>query len=437
MLTSIRRLTNGPKQDDMLYDAGERADEAFDQPSYDLPTPTFFPDAFREMPVGRLADRYRSVREVSPPQPVVSRRPGQSRALQPYPVRAGRYTPDLEEMFAPSEIPARRPTQAPSQTRATIRADRPRQSGMFLVAGIAAVVVGGGLGYTTTKLSHRDITFASVAAAAQPPASASIVAMTAAQPLAAAIGRKTIAMTRLDVADVSGGLNSMIPLALHAEAPNGGRDIILKLSGLPKSAYLTAGARVNDGDWQLTSADASNVKLVVPRADAPRFNVAVTAVESKTGEMAAPPKEMTVAITGDAGVEMVPASAAPSTAKVSAPAANSEGATAIPAPSQQLASTAPAPRTEAENLVSKGDILLKSGDLAMARQFYERAYAEGAKASAALGAARTFDPIIYAQLKVQGLQPDPQQAMDWYERAKAEGNVQAAAAIDALKNTAP
>jgi TPR repeat protein len=127
---------------------------------------------------------------------------------------------------------------------------------------------------------------------------------------------------------------------------------------------------------------------------------------------------------------MVPASAPPAIAKGSMPGSADE------TPAVQQVSAA-SPQPAAQNLVSKGDILLKSGDLAMARQFYERAYAEGARASAAMGTARTFDPVVYAQLKVQGMQPDPQQALEWYERARAEGNPQAAAAIDALKKTAP
>ena len=436
MLTSMRRLANSPKLDDMAYAPdGQDASELFDPDSYDLPTPTFFPQAFREMPLGRLADRYRSARDILPPQPVVSRRPGQSRALQPYPVRAARYSPELEEMYAPSDF--NRHGQAPQrQPVPGSRTARRQQSGLFLVAGLVAVVAGGGLGYLTTRLSRAD-------AAAPGPAIAQIASipqttsLTAVVPQVAAPSHKPIAMARLDVADVSGGLNSMIPLSLHADAPGGGQDIILKLSGLPKSAYLTAGSRVNDNDWQLTSADATGVKLVVPRADTPSFSIAVTALEPKTGEPAAPPKEMTVAITGAADVAMVPASAPPNTAKVSQPGANDEGATAIPAPSQELASASIDPQSEAQKLVAKGDILLKSGDLAMARQFYERAYAEGAKGAGAMGAARTFDPIVYAQLRVQGLQPDPQQALDWYVRAKAEGNPQADPAIEALKKTAP
>lgn len=433
MLTSSRRSLNGARQDDVVYTAEPvEADDIFDAETYDLPTPTFFAQAFREIPVSRLADRYRSARDVSPMPDVVSRRPGQSRPLAHYPIRAARYTRELEEAFHPSEDIRRRPTAVP-QTEAQSRPTHRPQAALFVAAGVLAIVIGGGFGYLTTRLGHGSVQAGPTltAALAAPVVNATTETAVPARP--AASGRKPITMAKLDVADASGSLNSLIPLALHADETGISENILLKLSGLPKSAYLTAGARLNDSDWQLAAADAVGVKLVVPRTDAPSFKVGVTALESKSGEMVAPPQEMTIAITG---ATVVPASAPPETAvKVSAPGANSEAATSIPAPSQQQAAAGPA--SEAQNLIGKGDILLKSGDLVMARQFYERAFAEGARAAAALGTAKTFDPVVYAQLKVQGLQPDPQQALEWYERAKAEGSPDAGPAIDALKKTAP
>ena len=52
--------------------------------------------------------------------------------------------------------------------------------------------------------------------------------------------------------DLSGNANSMIPLMLSAEPGDAGQDLILKLSGLPADAYLTAGTRDGDG-WELVT----------------------------------------------------------------------------------------------------------------------------------------------------------------------------------------
>jgi TPR repeat protein len=87
---------------------------------------------------------------------------------------------------------------------------------------------------------------------------------------------------------------------------------------------------------------------------------------------------------------------------------------------------------EAADLVRKGDVLLKSGDLAAARQFYERAYAQGA-AAGAMGVAKTYDPVVFAELNVQGIVPDPAKAMEWYKRAEDQGLPDAASAIEALQ----
>ena len=63
--------------------------------------------------------------------------------------------------------------------------------------------------------------------------------------------------------------------------------------------------------------------------------------------------------------------------------------------------------------------------------------AESISAVAAIGVARTYDPVVYDLLKVQGLQPDPAQALVWYERAKSAGAAEADAAIAALKQAGP
>ena len=142
MLTSARRSQRGGSQDDMMYSAAAgEADAAFDADTYDLPTPTFFPQQFREIPVRRLADRYRSTRDVPSVPEVITRRPGQSRALQPYPVRAARYSPQLEEFYAPSEL-QNQPRLKPQARRETHRSP---PWAMFAAAGVAAIVLGGGV----------------------------------------------------------------------------------------------------------------------------------------------------------------------------------------------------------------------------------------------------------------------------------------------------
>jgi TPR repeat protein len=75
--------------------------------------------------------------------------------------------------------------------------------------------------------------------------------------------------------------------------------------------------------------------------------------------------------------------------------------------------------------MEKGDLLLKSGDIIAARQFYLRAF-ELQDAAGAYGVGRTYDPKVFAQLNVRGLSPDPDKAREWYGKAAAAGNAEAA-----------
>ncbi len=90
------------------------------------------------------------------------------------------------------------------------------------------------------------------------------------------------------------------------------------------------------------------------------------------------------------------------------------------APAEDAASP-PLPAAEAEALIRRGDELLGTGDIAAARSAYERA-AAGGNRLAALGVAKTYDPIFLAQTGVRGLRGDPARAALWYGKAAAAGD---------------
>ncbi|HUR43882.1 MAG TPA: hypothetical protein VMZ01_07270, partial [Aestuariivirga sp.] len=160
--------------------------------------------------------------------------------------------------------PHRKPKVVPSVRR---RVELPVP---YIAAGLVAVLAGGLLGYGATHyraIGAKADEIASLvkpgAATAEEPGSVTVVA------------KKSIATATLHVSDVSGELNSMIPLMLRAEPAVAGHDLVLKISGLPQSAYLTAGMKAEDNAWQLPAADAKDVKLVVPVTSQPSFDVAV------------------------------------------------------------------------------------------------------------------------------------------------------------------
>ena len=82
------------------------------------------------------------------------------------------------------------------------------------------------------------------------------------------------------------------------------------------------------------------------------------------------------------------------------------------------------PPNEIEALVSRGDQYLGTGDVASARLFYERA-AAGGSAAGATGVARTFDPLFLAVTGARGLRGDRAQAISWYRKASAAGDLEA------------
>lgn len=76
---------------------------------------------------------------------------------------------------------------------------------------------------------------------------------------------------------------------------------------------------------------------------------------------------------------------------------------------------------EITTLIDRGTALVKVGDLESARLVLRRA-AEGGSAEAALMLGSTFDPLIFRQLGVIGIEPDVTRARQWYEKAAELGS---------------
>jgi len=129
---------------------------------------------------------------------------------------------------------------------------------------------------------------------------------------------------------------------------------------------------------------------------------------------------------------------APATAKPAqlllpgaAPAApHPAGAVAGPAPKTTAsapikpgAKTRAAPRIpdrQLAELLARGDVFLRAGDIASARLFYERA-ADAGDGQAALRVGATFDPTFLASIGLRNMPADPAKALFWYHRALGLG----------------
>jgi hypothetical protein len=86
---------------------------------------------------------------------------------------------------------------------------------------------------------------------------------------------------------------------------------------------------------------------------------------------------------------------------------------------------------EAAVMLKRGEELAKTGDLAAARLLLQRV-AETNHPGAAFALAATYDPIVLRQLAVLGMSGDVKIARQWYERARDLGQKEAAARLEAL-----
>jgi hypothetical protein len=304
----------------------------------------------------------------------------------------------------------------------------------FAIAAAMALAAGATAGLLNASFSPSPEAPAPIAAKPAPVQASTLAAVaTPADPPAqtTVIIKKSVPIATLEVSDAAGETNSFIPLALRAEPAEVGSDILLKISGIPAGAYLTSGRKEEDEIWAVTRAELKDLRLVVPEADDPKIDLAVAAFEPQTGELAAPVKTMTVALSD---VVVQPASAPPPNQMQAVSTAGKAGHPA-PIPKPDSMSIAMAPSKDlatVPSLVLEGDTLLKSGDVRQARLTYEKAWSEGSPAGA-FGMARSFDPVVLGSLVRKDELPDKARAIEWYERAAAAGHADATDSIMRLR----
>jgi hypothetical protein len=121
-------------------------------------------------------------------------------------------------------------------------------------------------------------------------------------------------------------------------------------------------------------------------------------------------------------VAKAPPAAPPPLPSVQEPAPTIQTPSAAP----PVANARPAPsQSEINELIDRGNILLRAGDFAAARLFYIQAARAGSgKANTAV--AWTYDPLVLDRMGVISNRGDPTKAIEWYRRALALGDETAA-----------
>ena len=293
--------------------------------------------------------------------------------------------------------------------------------GFYAASAAIAIMVGGATGYGFANRSHllaftqdgfdRARQMVSAMTAKPAPTQPVVVASSGSSTLT-----KPITSARLAVNDVRGQLNSMIPLMLTATPASADQPVDIEISGLPQSAYLTAGHQKEDGSWVVKAPEIADLKLVIPESLNSKIDLQVAAVEQSSGSLAAPAQLMSVELSD---VKITPASAPPEgqpdpvKLKPAATAQDATAPSAIPVPTTLG-------RGAGADLLARADGLMNQGDILSARQYYMQAAATG-NPRGTLGVARSYDPKVFAEMKVEGLQPDAAKAAEWYKKAQAQG----------------
>jgi TPR repeat protein len=91
----------------------------------------------------------------------------------------------------------------------------------------------------------------------------------------------------------------------------------------------------------------------------------------------------------------------------------------------------PEERANAEKFVARGERDLEQGNIAQARQFFQRA-AQIGLARGALMLAATYDPRELSRMRAVGVQPNVAEARKWYMRAVELGAPEAAQKLATL-----
>jgi hypothetical protein len=136
----------------------------------------------------------------------------------------------------------------------------------------------------------------------QPTTVAPTVAPTVAKadPTVAPVIAKPVSTAHVEVADVSGQVMDQIPVNLAVTDPGNGEDMAFYLTGLPETVSLSAGTRTSDGTWVIAAGETPGLRLMSTTPTPEPVSVGVVAVDRKSGQMAAPLKEMQVMVNAPA-----------------------------------------------------------------------------------------------------------------------------------------
>jgi hypothetical protein len=190
------------------------------------------------------------------------------------------------------------------------------------------------------------------------------------------------------------------PLSLGVFVDSAAADESLMLAGLALGTRLSAGVPVSEASWQLAPRDLNGVYVYAPKNFVGIMNTAIDLLSAN----------QRLIESRAARLEWIAKSDSPPTKRIEPGVLNARAVQPM--------------NPENAALMEKGQVLMRSGDIASARLLFQR-LANAGIADAALALAATYDPRYLAQHNLIGVLGDEIKAHDWYQRASELGSVEA------------
>ncbi|MGZ5861750.1 MAG: SH3 domain-containing protein [Methyloceanibacter sp.] len=205
-----------------------------------------------------------------------------------------------------------------------------------------------------------------------------------------------VALSAPDSVDAQAGQEVPFAITLDGTDALPARSIIA-VSGLPVGASFSEGRPYGETEWTFRPNEIGDLKLLLPSRARGEATLKVQLAAADGRKIAS--AETTLKVAPDPKAALV---------------LRSEEATLT------------------ADLIAHGNKMVGVGYFPGARAYFGRA-AEAGSGDAALAMGETYDPDFIAKMRAQGIKPEPDQAIAWYERARALGAAGAADKIAALK----
>ena len=217
-------------------------------------------------------------------------------------------------------------------------------------------------------------------------------------------------------------------LPLHLELPvqpdrdEAGSAGYIRILGLPPSFFLNRGFAAA-GAWAVLLGDASGLTLTAPADFVGNLLLTIELVQDQNTEPLKWQVMIALAKKGSGTSQPRAALAAMAPGLPDSPQKPAESIGSMKA-AQPL-------KTASRAMMSRAKELLQSNDVAAARLIFKR-LAENGMGEAAFNLAQTYDPDFLKTIPTAGLEPDPETARQWYQRAAAMGYPAAASRLSEL-----